>query len=268
MIGGATQICAEAVLNALLNNAALGAPATWYVGGLTQLPDANGENYVESAESRTAVTANTTNFPAWAAGVVRNATAINYAAFAGTEIWLGVGLFDASTAGNLWMWVQFTSSRTILSGETFGCPAASLPFTLGMCTLGGLTQVAAEAVLNALLNAAALGEPATWYVGLVTTLWDADGASYVESAEDRISKTQNDTNFPVWAAGLVRNGTAVEYPAFAGAETILGAGLWDDSAAGDLWLAFEYVEAVEVAEDAAHTIPISGMSFSMGVCAE
>lgn len=119
-------------------------PTTWYVALFTSScsdsaggTEVSGNNY-----SRPSVTANLTN---WAGtqsagsttassgtgGVTSNNGAINFATPSGS--WGTVtywGLYDASSAGNMWICAALTTSKTINSGDTVSFAAGALTVTV------------------------------------------------------------------------------------------------------------------------------------------
>lgn len=119
-------------------------PTTWYVALFTSScsdsaggTEVSGNNY-----SRPSVTANLTN---WAGtqsagstaassgtgGVTSNNGAINFATPSGS--WGTVtywGLYDASSAGNMWICAALTTSKTINSGDTVSFASGALSVTV------------------------------------------------------------------------------------------------------------------------------------------
>lgn len=82
------------------------------------------------AYARAAVTNNATNWPAAAAGVKANGSAITFAQ--ATAPWGTVthfGIFDALSGGNLLLWGALTVGRTVATGDTPSFPVGSLTIT-------------------------------------------------------------------------------------------------------------------------------------------
>jgi hypothetical protein len=100
-----------------------GSPATLYFGLYTDMPDADGTGGTEVAGgsyARVAKTNNNTNFPAAAAGVKSNATAITFAT--ASALWgdvVGVGIFDASSGGLPSYFDELENDRTVNNGDSF-----------------------------------------------------------------------------------------------------------------------------------------------------
>jgi hypothetical protein len=133
MPGGKSYYLAENLLNHVLGGPDFSRPATVYVGLFTTLPTEGGVGGVEASGggyARIAVTNNATNFPAASGNVKHNGTAISWPAFTqDMPTFVGAGIWDAASGGNLLYWGPFTTPRTVLSGETFQIPAGGGTFT-------------------------------------------------------------------------------------------------------------------------------------------
>jgi hypothetical protein len=121
------------VLDHVVGNAAYTAPANLYFAAFTAAPtDAGGGTEVSTGGyARKSMTNNATNFPAAAAGAKTNATAITFVTASGAN-WgtiVAIGVFDASTTGNLLMWDDFTGV-VINDGDTLEIPIGSFDVTL------------------------------------------------------------------------------------------------------------------------------------------
>jgi hypothetical protein len=137
MAGSFSDFLELELLDHVWGNAAYTAPATIYVGLYTVAPtDAGGGTEVGTGTwsnyARVAVTNNATNFPAAAAGAKSNGTAISFGAAtsSGAVTVVAVGLFDASTAGNLLAWADLTTNKTVNNGDTPSFAANELDITL------------------------------------------------------------------------------------------------------------------------------------------
>ena len=114
------------------------------------------------------------------------------------------------------------------------------------------TNYAIQQVLTRLYGAATFTPPATYYLGLsssIPTQSSASGWNFTEPAIGtngyaRISITNNGTNFipitPEPSAGYtIQNGVAFQFAAstgsWAGGAVFTYAGLWDASSGGNLW---------------------------------
>ena len=131
-MGSLTDSAENAVLNALMNAAALGAPATWYIAAFTATPSdaAGGTEATGGGYARVAVTANTTNFPSASGGALANGTAIDFPQASGSQgtITAAAGM-SASSGGTMWWWDDFTGVA-IATGDTLRIPVGDLDFTL------------------------------------------------------------------------------------------------------------------------------------------
>lgn len=117
----------NAVLNHVFRNVALTSPTTVFLALYTVLPtDAGGGTQVSGGGyARQAIT-----FGAPSAGVITNSGAVSFTASGaayGTVV--GIGIFDASTAGNLLAWDDITSA-VINDGDTLNFPISNISITL------------------------------------------------------------------------------------------------------------------------------------------
>ena len=102
-------------------------PTAWYVGLYTVAPtDSGGGTEVSGyAYTRVSATLSVTGDTA------TNGSALEWAAATGT--WgtvVAVGIFDASTAGNLIAYGNLTTSKTITTGDVFRISTGNLDITL------------------------------------------------------------------------------------------------------------------------------------------
>lgn len=121
------------LLDHVFGNAAYTAPGTLYFGLFTVAPsDSGGGTEVTGGSyARVAVTNNATNFPAASGGAKSNGTAITFPA--ATAAWgtvVAMGVFDASSGGNLLAWATLATAKTIASGDTPAFPAGDFDVTL------------------------------------------------------------------------------------------------------------------------------------------
>ena len=138
-----TNFAENKIIDALLRAQAIGTPATWYVALFTAAPSdtGGGTEVTGGSYARVAVTAGLTQ---WAGtqsagsttassgtgGTSSNNAAVTFPA--PTASWGTVthfGIFDASTAGNLWVWGALNTSKTINTGD------AAPSFAAGALTL-------------------------------------------------------------------------------------------------------------------------------------
>ena len=102
-------------------------PTAWYVGLYTVAPtDSGGGTEVSGFDyARVSVTLSVTGDTA------TNGSALEWATATGT--WgtvVAVGIFDASTAGNLIAYGNLTTSKTITTGDVFRISTGNLDITL------------------------------------------------------------------------------------------------------------------------------------------
>jgi hypothetical protein len=126
-----TNFAENKIIDALLRGQSLGAAATWYIGLFTAAPsDTGGGTEVSGGNyARQGVTAGLTQ---WAGtqsagsttassgtgGTTSNNSAITFGAPSAS--WGTVthwGIFDAVSAGNLWIWAALNTSKTINNGD-------------------------------------------------------------------------------------------------------------------------------------------------------
>ncbi len=109
------------ILDRILSLGALTPPATWYVALYTAAPtpSTGGTEVVGGSYARVALTNNLANFPAAAAKAKSNGIAATFVQ--ATALWgsvVAVGLCDALTVGNIWIYAPLTVPRTVNNGDT------------------------------------------------------------------------------------------------------------------------------------------------------
>jgi hypothetical protein len=138
MAGSFSDFLELEVLDHVFGNAAYSAPATLYVALYTAAPsDTGGGTEVSTGVwtnyARVAVTNNATNFPAASAGAKANGTAVSFgtAAITGTApVVVAFGILDAASAGNLLVWADLTTSKTINNSDPVSFPIGDIDITL------------------------------------------------------------------------------------------------------------------------------------------
>lgn len=140
-----TNFAENKLIDALLRAQAIGTPATWHVGLFTAAPSDTGGGTEVSGGSyaRVAVTASLANFAgtqsagsttasSGTGGTSSNNNAITFPApTANWGVVTHFGLFDASSAGNLWIYAALTASKTINNGDAApSFAAAALTFQI------------------------------------------------------------------------------------------------------------------------------------------
>lgn len=118
-----TDYAASRHLNFDFNGAVYVAVGTWHIGFRQSGTELTGNGY-----ARTALTANVTNFPTTATNVMSNGVEFASATASGGS-WNQadeVGLWDASTGGNLWYWDLLDAPFTLAEGRFRTFAAGSL----------------------------------------------------------------------------------------------------------------------------------------------
>ena len=106
-----------------------GSPATIYFALFTSMPGLDGTGGAETTDSgyaRVGLTNNTTNFPNAALGVKQVATAVLFAAAVEGYTLVGIGIYDASTAGNLMHFQQLDANEDIAIGVSPNFPSGQI----------------------------------------------------------------------------------------------------------------------------------------------
>ena len=133
MAGSFSNYLENALLNQIFRGTAYSFPGTLYVGLYTVAPsDAGGGTEVSgNSYARVSVTANTSNWVESTAGATSNSSAITFPQATGN--WgtvVALGIFDASTSGNLLAWADLTTSKLVGNGDTPSFAAGDLDVTL------------------------------------------------------------------------------------------------------------------------------------------
>lgn len=119
------------MLDHVLGKTTYTAPSTLYVALFTSAPtDAGGGTEVATGSyARAAVTNDTAKFPNASGGAKSNADDVIFAtASASWGTVVAVGIYDASTAGNLLFWTNLATPINVPNGGTFSFGATTLVF--------------------------------------------------------------------------------------------------------------------------------------------
>lgn len=130
-MAGKSDYLENKVLDHILGNTSYSPPGTIYFGLFTAAPsDAGGGTEVTGGSyARVGKTNNTTNFPNASGGSKSNGTDVTFPT--ATASWgtvTHVGVFDASSAGNLLYWAPLTAPVTIPNGGSLLFSAGQLVF--------------------------------------------------------------------------------------------------------------------------------------------
>jgi hypothetical protein len=121
MAGSKSNYLELELLDHVLGGADYTRPATVYAALFTAAPtDSGGGTEVTGGSyARVSITNNSTNWPAASAGAKSNGTAITFVqATANWGTVVAIGIFDASTSGNLLFWADLGTSKAINNGDT------------------------------------------------------------------------------------------------------------------------------------------------------
>lgn len=132
MAGGKGNYLSNALLSWVFGQQSLTSIGTLYFALYTSAPtNAGGGTEVSGGSyARVSVTNNTTNFPNASSQQSKNANLIDFGtASANWGTIVAVGVFDASTSGNLLYWGPLTVNKTINSGDSFKIAANNATFT-------------------------------------------------------------------------------------------------------------------------------------------
>jgi hypothetical protein len=265
LYGATTGYGSHRVAQALFNGVALAPPSTWYAALFTNDPgrstsyigdvagnESDGAGGVVGpghlVYARAAIANNATNFPAASAGSKSNATAITFPTLTGTVTATAVYFYDASTAGSAWFVFKFPAPVTFASGSTPSIPIGALTLANAPppgSSLGTYTDFGWGKVHDALLGNAALGNPATWYLGLSTAAMSRTSTTPTEPSGNgyaRAGVAADTSHFSVsqvydqqW--GDASNVSAVAFPSPTGTwGSCVAAALMPASGSGTAWM--------------------------------
>ena len=153
-------------------------PDDWHIGLLSAATDAAVTEIVGSDYGRQPVARSLTT---WAgtqgAGTTLASTGTSHATSNNEEIDFGAGiegsanffgLFDAETGGNCWAYIPLASPMVIDIGDPVSFSAGTLVMTLGVS--GGLSDYAANKLIDLIFRGQSYAWPATTYAGYSTTM--------------------------------------------------------------------------------------------------
>lgn len=131
MAGTFTDYLEEKLLKHAFTNTSYTPPSTIYIGLFTAAPSDTGGGTEVSGNAYARVSASL-SVSGTSPTTATNGSAIEFAAASGGN-WgtiTYVGVFDASTSGNLMAYADLTTSRVVNDGDIFRIPASSLTITL------------------------------------------------------------------------------------------------------------------------------------------
>lgn len=233
-MGSLSDYSENKLLDLVLGAVAYTRPATVYIDLFTVAPnDAGAGGTVVPTSNgypgRTAVTNNSTNFPAASGKSKSNGTdiLIGTPTGGGWGTVVGFGLYDASSGGNFLGYYDLGTPKNCVAGKRVKILAGQMTLsTSGAWVAASL----GNKVLDHLLGGPDYTPSATLYYGLLASATELTGNGYA-----RIAVTNNTTNFPAASGGSKSNGVAVVFgPATPSAwTTATNFGLYDASSGGN-----------------------------------
>lgn len=233
-------------------------PTNWYFGLLSAASDLSvtelsGTGYARIARARSLANfagtqgATTTLASTGTSHTTSNNAAIDWGSSGsawGTAT--HVGVFDASTGGNCWMYMQLGSPMVIGSGAAVNIATSAIVFALGVT--GGLSNAASNLLIDLIFRAQSYTWPATLYAALYTAApsnagggTEVSGGSYARAAIASSltawcgTQAVASTSASSGTGGRISNNAALTYPAATGNwGTVSHEGLFDAATAGNL----------------------------------
>ena len=119
------------ILDHVFAGAAYSAPGTHYLALFTAVSDGEAGSVTEVSTSGTAYARVAVSFTT-SGDTTSNSGAVEYATATGSGFGTvtHVGVYDASTSGNLMCYATLTASKAIAAGDVFRVPAGDLDITL------------------------------------------------------------------------------------------------------------------------------------------
>ena len=121
----------NATLELLVGKTAFATPTT-YVGLFTVIPDEDGAGGTEASAGNYARKSTAgADWAAAAAGAITNANDITFieAASANWGLIVGIGIWDAASAGNMIFWIPLDANKQVDVGDTFRLEAGDIDIT-------------------------------------------------------------------------------------------------------------------------------------------
>jgi hypothetical protein len=216
------------ILDFALRNQAFTSPTTVYAALWTSFAD-DGDTVTEVATGSYARTAIT--FSAAAAGAITTSADCDFPA--ATADWgtiTYVGIFDASTSGNLLFYAPLDTSTAVNNGSTFSIAAGDFDVSL-VASSSEMSTYLSNALLDHILRNTAYTPVATVYAALLTAF--TDDSTYTEATGGSYARTA--ATFGAASGGSVSNSSAVTFPtASASWGTITHVAVMDASSSGNL----------------------------------
>ena len=129
---------------------------------------------------------------------------------------------------------------------------------------GGISPYHANRMLDYEFGLTTYTPESTYYVGLLTTLPDEDGAGYVVAAGvSLLSVTNNTTNFSSASSKTKKNATILSWSAFAATRVLLGAAIFDDASKTHILRWGPFSSPVTVESGQPFEIAVNGAQFTI-----
>lgn len=126
MAGNLSNYLENKLIDHFLGTTSFTAPAAVYVGLYTVAPDDTGGGTQVTGGSYQRQTA---TFTASSSGATSNSTNIDFAGMPAATV-VAIGIFDASTAGNLLLWGTLTVNKTTDAGDTLRIATGDLDISI------------------------------------------------------------------------------------------------------------------------------------------
>ena len=126
MAGNLSNYLENKLIDHFLGTTSFTAPAAVYVGLYTVAPDDTGGGTQVTGGSYARQTA---TFTASASGATSNSANIDFAGMPAATV-VAIGIFDASTAGNLLLWGTLTVNKTTDAGDTLRIATGDLDISI------------------------------------------------------------------------------------------------------------------------------------------
>lgn len=244
-----------------LRGVAMPLSGSWYFGLLSAAGESSFTELSGASYARKGIAASLTNFAGTqgaattlASSGVSHTTSNNvYITFTtpGVGGWGTVnyiGLFDALSGGNCWMYIPVTAPMNITAGTIYSIPPTEFSFSMGVT--GGMTNYLANNLIDKFMRGQVYNYPGTVYVALYTALptnagggTEATGSSYarvgvpVTTTAWSSTQTVGGTTTSTGSAGRISNNAVITFPNPPLGEnwgTVLGAGIMDAPTGGNL----------------------------------
>jgi hypothetical protein len=227
---------------------------SWFIALGSAASDSSFTEITVTGYARVGVSRSTANFDNTAASSgtshkTANTNAIAFGTPSGAnQTATHVGLFDASSGGNCWIWIPLDNPITVGSSATVTLAAGLLQMVVGLTS--GCSDYLANALVDLLFRAVAYTWPATIYLAAYTVSpTNAGGGTEVPALDyarvalvpslSTLSGTQSagSTVASSGASGAISNNGTLAYPtATTSWGTVVAEGFKDASTAGNLLL--------------------------------